>query len=90
MKKIGQALHVGPGNRIIAKIDFLPKIGSTVFDIKKRPIGVVLDIFGPVKSPYMEVEVVGDIDPNKIVNSPLYVLPKPKQLKGKDKYERRG
>lgn len=84
MKKIGEVLHVspGPGNRVIAKVDILPKLGAAVFDAKKKPIGIVLDIFGPVKSPYIEVEVE-DKDPEKIVNSSLYILPKPKHVRGK-------
>ncbi|MBS7606377.1 MAG: Gar1/Naf1 family protein [Candidatus Bathyarchaeia archaeon] len=84
MKKIGEVLHVSPGpeNRVIAKVDVPPKLGATVFDAKKKPIGVVLDIFGPVKSPYIEVKVE-EREPQKIVNSPLYILPKPKSVRGK-------
>ena len=82
MKKIGQVLHVGPGNRVIAKVESPPKIGTTLFDFKKKPIGVVLDVFGPVKSPYIEIEVKGR-KPEKIVNYPLYVLPRSKRLKRK-------
>ncbi|MBS7648985.1 MAG: Gar1/Naf1 family protein [Candidatus Bathyarchaeia archaeon] len=82
MKKIGEVLHVGPGNRAIVKAEVLPKIGATVFDIKKKPIGIVHDIFGPVKSPYIEVEVKNQ-DPRKIVNSPIYIMHKTKHLKGK-------
>lgn len=90
MKKIGEVFHVSPGseNRIIAKVDVLPKLGATVFDAKKKSIGVVLDIFGPVKSPYIEVKVE-EGDPQKIVNSPLYILPKPKHIRGRDRHERR-
>jgi len=82
LKKIGQVLHIGPGNRAIAKVEAPPKLGATVFDLKKKPIGIVLDIFGPVKSPYIEIEVK-DRKPEKIVNYPLYVLPRSKRLKRK-------
>ncbi|MEM2342017.1 MAG: Gar1/Naf1 family protein [Candidatus Bathyarchaeia archaeon] len=82
MKKIGQILHAGLGNRAIVKVESLPNLGATVFDIKKRPIGVVLDIFGPVKSPYVEIEVK-DQNPKKMVGSPIYILPKTKNFKGK-------
>jgi len=82
LKKIGQVLHIGPGNRAIAKVESPPKIGVTVFDFKKKPIGVVLDIFGPVKSPYIEIKVKNR-KPEKIVNYPLYILPKSKHLKRK-------
>lgn len=82
LKKIGQILHAVPGNKAIVKVENLPNLGATVFDIKKRPIGVVLDIFGPVKSPYIEIEVK-DQDPKKIVGSPIYILPKTKDFRGK-------
>lgn len=80
LKKIGQVLHIGPGNKAIAKVENPPKIGETVFSFKKKPIGTVLDVFGPVKSPYIEIEVRG-LKPEKIVNYPLYVSPRPKHLK---------
>jgi len=82
LRKIGEVLHIGPNNRAIAKVEDLPKIGATIFDIKKKPIGIVLDIFGPVKSPYIEIEVK-DQNPKKIVGSPIYVMPKTKNLRGK-------
>ncbi|MEM1506949.1 MAG: Gar1/Naf1 family protein [Candidatus Bathyarchaeia archaeon] len=80
MKKIGQVLHIYLGNRAIAKVESPPKIGATIFDIKKRPIGVVSDIFGPVKSPYIEIRV-RDQEAKKIVNSPIYILPKESERK---------
>jgi len=86
LKKIGEVLHLGPSNRAIAKIDNLPKIGTTVFDVKKKPIGVVIDIFGPVKSPYIEIEVKNK-SPKKIIGSPIYIMPKTKKLGGRDENE---
>ncbi|MCX8170428.1 MAG: Gar1/Naf1 family protein [Candidatus Bathyarchaeota archaeon] len=75
MKKIGQVLHTYFGNRVIAKVETPPKIGATIFDIRKKPIGVVLDIFGSVKSPYIEIKVK-DQEAKKIINSPIYILSK--------------
>ncbi len=82
MKKIGEALHIGPNNKVIAKVSSPIRLGETVFDVRKKPIGIVLDIFGPVKAPYVEIEVKNQ-KPEKVINSPLYVLPKYKRLKGK-------
>lgn len=84
LKKIGQILHAGSGNKAIAKVDVLPDLGATVFDVRKKPIGVVLDIFGPVSSPYVEVEVKGQ-DPKKVVNYQIFTLPKSKHIKVKGK-----
>ncbi|MBS7625065.1 MAG: Gar1/Naf1 family protein [Candidatus Bathyarchaeia archaeon] len=75
MKKIGQILHAYLGNKVIAKVNSTPKIGSTVFDAKKRPIGVVSDVFGPVKSPYIEIRVKNQ-DVKDVINSTIYILPR--------------
>ncbi|MBS7634313.1 hypothetical protein KEJ34_02280 [Candidatus Bathyarchaeota archaeon] len=84
LKKIGQILHAGPGNKAIAKVEVPPDLGATVFDIRKKPIGMVLDVFGPVSSPYIEVEVKGH-DPKKVVNYQIFALPKSKHIKVKRK-----
>lgn len=80
LKKIGQILHIGPNNRAIGKVDVVPNLGATVYDHRKRPLGTIIDIFGPVKSPYIEIEVIGH-NHEKIVNYPLYIPPNPRHLK---------
>ncbi|MEM3715757.1 MAG: Gar1/Naf1 family protein [Candidatus Bathyarchaeia archaeon] len=80
MKKIGQVLHMYLGNKVIAKVEKTPKIGTTIFDIKKRPIGTVSDIFGPVESPYIEIKVK-DQEAKKLINSPIFILPKESERK---------
>lgn len=82
MEKVGEILHVIHGDRAIAKVKVAPKIGLKVFDMRGKPIGVVLDVFGPVKSPYIEVKVEGH-DPKKVINSPIYFLSKTKSSAGK-------
>lgn len=88
MKEAGEILHVIKGNKAIAKVNFSPKLGLTVYDIRRKPIGQITDIFGPVKSPYVEIDV-GAQDPKKLVNSPIYILPKAKNVRRSDKNERR-
>lgn len=36
---------------------FIPRINSAVMDQKKRKIGTVNDIFGPIKNPYFSVRL---------------------------------
>lgn len=84
LKKIGQILHSGPGNKAIAKVNVTPNLGATVFDIRKKPIGMVLDIFGPVSSPYVEIEVKGR-NPEKLVNYQIFAPPKSRHIKVKGK-----
>lgn len=82
MKEIGKVLHLLCGNRAIAKVKVTPKPGSTIYDIRRKPIGRVVDIFGPVKSPYIEIEVK-EQDQKELINSPIYVSPKDKGVRGK-------
>jgi len=57
IKKLGKYLHISDlGNLIIKSPDKLPKIGSAVVTEKMVHIGVVNDIFGPVRSPYVSVK----------------------------------
>ncbi len=80
LKKIGQILHIGPNERAIGKVKVVPNLGATVYDHRKKPLGTVVDIFGPVKSPYVEIEVTG-YNPKKVVNFPLYISPNPRRFK---------
>jgi len=86
LEEIGEILHVIQGNRAVAKVKVAPKPGSTVFDIRRKPIGQVIDIFGPVKSPYIEIRVM-EQDPRKLINSPIYISPKDKGVRGKRRNE---
>lgn len=86
MEEIGEILHVIQGNRAIAKVKIAPKPGSTVFDVRRKPIGQIIDIFGPVKSPYIEIKVK-ELDPRKLVYSPIYISPRDKGVRGKRRNE---
>ena len=66
---------------IIITIENLPKIGDTVVNENLKPIGKILDIFGPVSSPYASIKPrIQEID--KLADKMLYVLPS-KSRKGK-------
>jgi RNA-binding protein len=60
----------------VVKAQEAPKIGEIVFDENKKPIGRIFDVFGPIISPYVEVEIE---DRQKIVNSVLYIDPSSKR-----------
>jgi RNA-binding protein len=66
---------------MIIKIENTPKIGETVVDGNLKPIGKILDIFGPVSSPYASVKPTIQ-EAGKLVDKMLYVLPS-KRRKGK-------
>ena len=56
MKRIGRVLHISSSNNVIVKAENLPKIGGEVVDELLKPVGTVLDIFGPCSFPYVAVK----------------------------------
>jgi len=81
LQRLGRVLHVSQNRNIIIKIENIPKIGAKVIDENLKPVGKVLDIFGPVSSPYASLrpstQGIG-----KSLDKILYMLPSRKR-KGK-------
>jgi RNA-binding protein len=81
LQRLGRVLHVSQSRNIIITIENLPKIGEAVVNENLKPIGKILDIFGPVSSPYASVKpTIQEIE--KLTDKILYVLPS-KRRKGK-------
>ncbi len=59
---------------IIVKVENIPKIGATVVDENLKPVGKILDVFGPVSSPYVSVKSKIQ-ERRKLAEKTLYVLP---------------
>lgn len=83
MRRLGQVLHVSRSRNIILRIKNVPKIGATVVDENLKSIGKVVDVFGPVSSPYASVKpAVGGSE--KLTDKILYVR-QSKRSRGKQK-----
>ena len=74
MRKIGRVLHISPSEKAVIKTSKPPRIGETVFDENRKPVGKVFDVFGPTVSPYIEV-LVKRGKPSSLVGKMLYHLP---------------
>jgi len=70
LRKLGEILGVSSQKNLIVRIQSqnIPRVNSKVFDRKRRKIGFVFDIIGPVSAPYAVVkcelppeEIKGDI-----------------------------
>ena len=81
MQRLGRVLHVSQSRNIIIKIEKALKIGETVVDENLKPVGKILDVFGPVSSPYASVKTAIQ-ESKKLTGKTLYVLPS-KRRKGK-------
>ncbi len=55
MRRLGKISHISVQNHLIARANFVPRIGSTVLSGDNKKIGRVLDVFGPINSPYVSI-----------------------------------
>ena len=74
MNRIGHVLHVSNTKNIIVKAENLPRIGDEVVNEKLNHIGIVFDVFGPTKSPYVAFKPKTR-NPKKYLNHLLYSNP---------------
>ncbi|MCI4434879.1 MAG: hypothetical protein RXP30_04610 [Thermoplasmata archaeon] len=62
LKKLGNIINIRK-DILIARSIKPPRIGEEVFDFRGMPVGQVISIFGPVKSPYFRVKLKKDAKP---------------------------
>jgi len=57
MKHIGKIQNISPYGRLLIRVDKPPELGTPISTKDEGVIGVVKDIFGPEKRPYISVEL---------------------------------
>lgn len=67
-------LYIRPRG-LVARGDQAPKIGQSVLDSSKRRIGNVVEIFGPVRSPYFTIKPASEVksELNRLIGTEVYV-----------------
>lgn len=75
LKRLGKVLHISKRGSIILRTDKTPSVGSrsVVLDKKAQEVGQIIDVFGPVKEPYVAVRPRPQFDTSKIVGQMLYL-----------------
>ena len=58
MKRLGRVSHISQRGSVIVRTDKTPPMGARVVDKQVQPVGVIVDVFGPVKRPYVAVRRV--------------------------------
>jgi rRNA processing protein Gar1 len=76
MRLLGRVLHLGARGPILRTPE-APKLGQPVFNSKRKRVGNVQDIFGPVKNPYVVLKPASGVSAESLVGSPVYVEEKP-------------
>ncbi len=58
MRRLGKVLHLSKAGNLIVRLESpkIPRDGAQVYDYKIVKIGMVNNILGPVKAPYVSVQ----------------------------------
>ena len=77
MRRLGKVLHLSKSGNLLVRLEQypVPIIGAQVCDYKLRSVGVVNNILGPVKTPYVSVKPVANVD-GALVDRVLYQVEK--------------
>ncbi|MFP3214045.1 MAG: Gar1/Naf1 family protein [Nitrososphaeria archaeon] len=59
LKKIGVVSHLTKNNNIVIKAEDIPEVNETVYLKNKSELGRVIEVFGPVSSPFILVKYNG-------------------------------
>ncbi len=89
MRRLGIASHISKSGRLIVKGVRPAPLMSEVLGPDMRVIGVVADVFGPVKSPYISVKPRDSSMLNTYVGKILYFRPMKRRRRGLSKGKRR-
>lgn len=68
MKVLGNILHLANSGKLIVKTDKTPPAGAFVFTNDKNKIGRVGGIFGPVKNPYVSINLYRSVNKRDLEN----------------------
>ncbi len=57
MNEVGRIIHIAMSGRLIVKLDKEINPGQIVFDEKGNNVGKIIELIGPVNSPYASIEI---------------------------------
>ena len=76
MRRLGKVLHL-TRRGLVVKAEQPTKIGKAVYNEQKKKIGEVLDMFGPIRGPYLAIKPAGDLtqeELSSLVDKDLYIM----------------
>jgi rRNA processing protein Gar1 len=71
VKPLGTALHISKSGLLTVKAKNPPDIGSQAFVRGRLFVGTIIDVFGPVSSPYASVKLRRGLDPSQLKNAEI-------------------
>jgi rRNA processing protein Gar1 len=77
LRRLGKVLHLSKSGNLLLRLEQypVPIIGAQVCDYKLRNVGVVNNILGPVRTPYISVKPVSNAD-GALVGRVVYLVEK--------------
>lgn len=87
MHRLGKVIHVTKRGAVM-RVEQRPELGEPVYDEEKKHVGGVLDIFGPVNSPYLAIKPARGLtqdDLASLVDKELYIMGERSGKAGKKK-----
>jgi len=78
LRRLGKVLHISNRGSIIIRTEKTPPVGrqTIVMDKQAQEVGTIIDVFGPVKFPYVAIKPNRGYDPQKLVGQMLYLYKK--------------
>ncbi len=91
IKKLGPIVHYSDlGYAVVIDPTQLPKIGSNVVNETMEHIGIINDIFGPVKKPYLSIKLKEQYKGRIPINTLLYSIDRKRSdVRQKKKYSKK-
>jgi len=73
MRKIGRILHYTKYKLFVVEASEALSLNNVVYDNRKKKIGIVVDVIGPINKPYLVLKPLVD-KPEKYVGKEVYVF----------------
>ncbi|MCQ5376000.1 MAG: Gar1/Naf1 family protein [Methanomassiliicoccales archaeon] len=73
IRLLGAVQEIAFDGKFVVRATFAPNIGMSVLDNRKRVIGRVKRVFGPVNNPFVSIEPANNYRPTDVVGKQIYV-----------------
>ena len=73
MQPIGIALHLSKSGKLVVKGALTPKTGGKLYDETGALVGTAVEVFGPIKTPYVSVRLAKGVDSEKLLKQKIFI-----------------
>ncbi|MDD1773689.1 MAG: hypothetical protein LUQ14_03590 [Methanomassiliicoccales archaeon] len=73
MKVLGTVQEVAFDGKLVVKAAFAPRLRAKIVDNRRRAMGTVRRVFGPVATPYVTIEPSGGLNLLATLGKQVYV-----------------